>query len=508
MLTRKKIQTSIALLFGILILVNFLGDKFFFRLDFTADQRYSLSNATKDILAEMNDPVTVTAYFSEDLPPDVSKVKDDFKDLLTEFDSYSGGQIVYEFINPNEDEETEMQAQQSGIRPIMINVRERDQVKQQRAYLGAVLQLGEKKEVIPFLQPGAAMEYALTTNIKKLSVPNKPKVALLQGHGEPPISSLQQLNEVISVMYTLDTLNITPLASIPQEIKTIAVIAPTDSIAPYVFEKLDEFLGRGGRLMLALNSVMGDLTTASGSKVSTGFNAWLREKGIEVEESFLVDSKCSNVMVRQQQGMFVMNTPISFPYLPIISNFANHPITEGLESVVLPFASPIKITPRDTSITYYPIALSSAKAGVQNPPLFFDISKQWKPSDFGMSSIPVGVTVEGRLVGETISKMVVFSDGDFAVNGDGQQAQQLQPDNVSLMVNAIDWLSDDTGLIELRTKGVTSRPLDAQLEDGTKMIVKYLNFLLPIILIIIYGLVRAHIKRKTRLQLKSVDYVK
>ena len=67
--------------------------------------------------------------------------------------------------------------------------------------------------------------------------------------------------------------------------------------------------------------------------------------------------------------------------------------------------------------------------------------------------------------------MVVFSDGDFAVNGEGQGAQQLQPDNVNLMSNAIDWLSDDTGLISLRTKGVTSRPLDAQLEDGTKTLI-------------------------------------
>ena len=76
-----------------------------------------------------------------------------------------------------------------------------------------------------------------------------------------------------------------------------------------------------------------------------------------------------------------------------------------------------------------------------------------------MSEIPVAVAMEGKIANNTFTKMVVFSDGDFAVNGEGQQTQQLQPDNVNLMTNAIDWLSDDTGLIELRTKGVTSRPL-------------------------------------------------
>ncbi|MCZ7612722.1 MAG: hypothetical protein M5T52_04040 [Ignavibacteriaceae bacterium] len=84
---------------------------------------------------------------------------------------------------------------------------------------------------------------------------------------------------------------------------------------------------------------------------------------------------------------------------------------------------------------------------------------------------------------------------------------ELSEDNISLMSNAIDWLSDDTGLIELRTKGVTSRPLDPSLEDGTKTLLKYLNFLLPIVLIIVYGVIRFQIKRKKRNELMNTEYV-
>ena len=147
----------------------------------TEDQRYSLSDATKTILEKLDEPVTVTSYFSEDLPPDIEKVRQDFKDLLIEYSNRSNGQVVYEFLNPNEDEETEMKAQQNGISPIMINVRDKDQVKQQKAYLGALLQMGDIKEVIPFIQPGAAMEYALSSSIKKLSSKERPVVGLLQG---------------------------------------------------------------------------------------------------------------------------------------------------------------------------------------------------------------------------------------------------------------------------------------------------------------------------------------
>ena len=76
---------------------------------------------------------------------------------------------MYTFINPNEKEEVEQQATQAGVQPVMINVRDKDQMKQQKAYLGAVVQMGERTEVIPFMQPGAAMEYALASSVKKLS---------------------------------------------------------------------------------------------------------------------------------------------------------------------------------------------------------------------------------------------------------------------------------------------------------------------------------------------------
>jgi len=243
-----------------------------------------------------------------------------------------------------------------------------------------------------------------------------------------------------------------------------------------------------------------------GNKVNTGFQTWLKQKGIEVEENFVIDASCTNVMVRQQQGPFMMNTPVQFPYLPVVTNFTEHPITDGLESVVFLFASPIKITNTDTSVVMVPLAVTSEKSGVQNAPVRFDVMKQWSATDFPLSSLPVAVLVEGKVPGTSGFKMVVFSDGDFAVNGEGENAQQLSEDNVSLLANTVDWLTDDTGLIELRTKGVSSRPLDASLEDSTKTLLKYLNFLLPIILIIVYGVFRFQIKRKKRNQLLSTEY--
>ena len=506
MLTRKKIQTNGLLVVAIIIVINLIAVKMFFRLDFTEDQRYSLSNATENILQELDQPVTVKAFFSEDLPPDVAKVKTDFQDLLIEYNNFSDGNVVYEFVNPNEDQKSEMEAQQSGISPIMINVRERDQVKQQRAYLGAIVQYGEKKDVIPFLQPGAAMEYALSTSIKKITVDQKPKVGYLFGFGTPPLSNLQQANEQLSVLYNVETINYSDTTELTPDYKTIIVVAPTDSIPGAYFNKLDKYLSSGGNLVLAINNVKGDLSTAQGSSLNTGFANWLKEKGIVLEDNFIVDASSSTVMVRQQQGMFVMNTPIQFPYLPNISTFLEHPITDGLETIVMPFASAIKIEPIDTTITIYPIATSSEKSGTQKPPLYFDINKKWTNSDFNKPNLPVAVVAEGKLAGNQNSKLVLFSDGDFVVNGAEKSAQRLQPDNINIFVNSVDWLSDDTGLIDLRTKGITSRPIDPNLEDGTKSFLKYFNFIFPIILIMLFGIYRWQLKKRTKNKLKNSDY--
>ena len=507
MLTKRKVRINLLLVFGILILINIIASKFFFRLDFTEDKRYSLSDATKNILKELKDPVTITAYFSENLPPNIAQVKQDFRDLLIEYANKSGNNIVYEFVNPNETQESEEKAQQAGIRPIMINVRERDQMKQQRAYLGAIVQMGDKKEVIPFIQPGAAMEYDLSTTIKKLTITNKPWLGFVAGNGEPSIKEMPQLMEQLNILYNVDSLKLNPDSTISSKYKTLAIIDPVDSLSEGQLAQLDSFVGRGGNLLAAYSAVDANMSTATGSEVKSNFGDWLKKKGIEVQKSFLIDANCSSIMVSQNQGGFVFQSAIKFPYLPMINSFAKHPITDGLESVMMMFPSPLKLAIKDTAIHVTPIALSSKKSGTETPPVHFSASRNWSAVDFTMGAQPVAVAITGKLDGNTKSKMVVLGSGRFIVNGTGQSAQQLQPDNVNLVSNAIDWLSDDTGLIELRTKGVTARPINPSLEDGTKTLLKYLNFLLPILMVIAYGVYRYQMNLKKKNKLISENYV-
>ena len=200
MKNRKSILTQVLLVVAVLVIINILSERFFFRLDFTADQRYTLSEATKNILKSMDEPVTVTAYFSEDLPPDYAAVRDDFKDLLVEYDNRSGGKVLYEFVDPKNDQQIESKAFQAGVAPLRMNMREKDEIVVKKIYMGAVVQLGDKSEAIPSIQPGSAMEYDLTTAIKKLAIKNKPSVGFIQGNGEPALGSVGRLLQELDVL--------------------------------------------------------------------------------------------------------------------------------------------------------------------------------------------------------------------------------------------------------------------------------------------------------------------
>ncbi len=505
MKSKKSVINFLLLTIGIIVLINFLSDRYFFRLDFTSDKQYTLSKATTDLLKNLEKPVTVKAYFSENLPPDIAKTKRDFKELLVEYANRSKGKVVYDFINPNEKEEKEREAMQNGVQPVMINVREKDQMKQQKAFLGAVIQMGERKESIPFMQPGAAMEYSLSSNIKKLTIENKPTIGLLQGHGEAKQDAIQQAANALSVLYNLEMFTQNDTTPVPDRFKTLVIIDPQDSFPPSHLQQLDAFLSQGKNLMIAYSRQTADLQQSMANAKHTGLEDWLASKKINIEDKLVIDAQCGSVQVRQQQGMFSFMTNLNFPYFPLVNNFADHPAVKGIEQIMFQFASPLNFT-GDSAIQYTPLIKSSKKSGTQQAPVFFQVQKQWAEADFPQSDIPMAAAFSGKLSGTMNSKMIVITNGAFAVNGEGQQAQQLPPDNVNLLVNSIDWLSDDTGLIELRTKGVTSRPL-TQIEDGQKTFYKYINFLLPIIGIVGYGMVRMQMKRNLKKKRMDEDYI-
>jgi len=500
-MNRKNIIIQLGIVLAIILVANLISNELYFRLDFTEDNRYTFSEATKEVIDELNGVITVKAYFSEDLPPQLMKNRQDFQDQLVEYENRSQGNIVFEFVNPNENEEAERDAQQNGVSPVMINVTERDQVQQMRAYMGAVLKMDDRTEVIPLVQPGAAMEYAITTAIKKVSIADKPKLGLIQGYGEPTIQALPQLMDQLSVLYKVEPFRLRDTAAVPGYYRALIWINPKDSVSAGDFAKLDRYLNQGGGIFIAHSSVEGDLQQGLLSKTTdVGLKGWLGRKGLVLGDQFVVDAQCASVNVQQRQGFFTINSQVEFPFFPMVNNFADHAITSGLESVMFPFVSPLSFSSSDTSWAQVPLVYSSENSGLITPPSYIDIQKKWAQRDF-----PQGAQILVAGLDNGKARVGVAANGTFCVNGEGQRPQQQNQDNINLASNMIDWIADDTGLIDLRTKGITSRPLES-VEDSSKAMIKYGNVFAPILLILIYAFIRKQMNQRKRQKWMQGNY--
>lgn len=501
----KQIIYNFLLIVGVIVLVNILTNNYFLRIDLTADHQYTLSKVTKEILKSLKEPVTITVYFSEDVTPQLTQGERDLKDLLIEYSNISKRKVVYEFINPD-NEDIERKAMQAGVQPTIAEVRDKDKIKQQKIYVGAVIQMGERTEVIPILPIGSSMEYALSSSIKKLSVTEKPVVGLLQGHKEPTLGGIYQAYSALNILYDVEPVYLNDSTYTLNKYKTLAIIAPKDSFKSYEISQIDKYLSEGGNIFLAIDRVDLNPQSGQGFAVGTGIESWLNTKGLTIDDNFVVDEKCQNVTVQIGQGVFQM---MPLPYIPTINTFADHTVTKGLDVASFQFASTLTFI-GDSTKTFIPLVLTSAKSGTQPVPLYLDLQKQWTDADFPLKNLPIGAALVSNKSKE--GKIIVISDGNFCINGESdpqqqQQARQLPPGNVNLAVNSIDWLSDDTGLIDLRSKGIKNRMLDASISDGTKAFLKYFNFLLPIILIVLYGVYRINRTRSIRLKRMEGNYV-
>jgi gliding-associated putative ABC transporter substrate-binding component GldG len=311
------------------------------------------------------------------------------------------------------------------------------------------------------------------------------------------MSELEQMYEVVDVA-SADTAAVSP------ELEALLIIRPTQKLPTSALVNIDQYLMSGGKLIVALNRVDVNLQYGQAKLLDTGIEKLLAAYRLPVNGDLVRDVQANTITVRQQQGPFSFLNQIRYPYIPIVSRFGEHPIASGLEALSFQFVSSVDVMMADSTQKVSILAKSSEKSGSERGYFNIDPFRQWTEADFPEKGLVLAAVSEGTFrsafaSGDSVkvdrtssapTSLVVFGDGDFLYNGPQQQQPQQQPqDNIAIFLNAVDYLVDDTGLIALRTKGVSARPLDV-IEDGTKTFLKYLNVLLPILLVLIYGGVR------------------
>ncbi len=194
---RDWTSRSTSLVIGlILVVINLIGLNLFGRLDLTDDGVYSLSDASINIVEDLDDPVTITAFFTADLPAPYGTNRRFLKDKLDDYRAYGGQNVQYRFVDPAEDDDLRNDAQRLGIPAVQIQVIESDNVQFKNAYMGVAIEYGGERETVPVVQDLSTLEYDITGAIRRLTRESQPTVGFLTGHGEPsPTTDMQNLNQ-------------------------------------------------------------------------------------------------------------------------------------------------------------------------------------------------------------------------------------------------------------------------------------------------------------------------
>ncbi len=484
-----------------LIAVNIISYFLFIRIDLTSNKKYSLSPVSKTMIKKIDKDITVTLFMSEGLTPDKIKLGREFKHLLKEYKTISNKTFTINTIVPNNSEK-EALAEQLGIEPIAQEIAERDMVKIQKVYFGAVIQIGNKKEAINIL-PTTAFEYEVTRRLKEACDTTKPTIGFLRGHNEMLRQKTQLIEHELSHSAKIESMHIDQFTDL-NDYKVICIMGPKESFSKEELIRLNQYLEQGGRLYIALNHAVGQISYSqnNGFINRVGLEDMLEDFGLKINYDFVVDNYCGRILVTQGQGFFQLQSDRHFPYIPIIQNFSSHVITKGLNAMLLQFASSITNVKTTSAYTFTPLAKSSSISGVQKVPVFFDIYKTWtRKHDFNQPYNTVAALLSNE---DNNSAIVVITDADFM---EDKFFDPFYISNINFAVNSIEWLADDSGLIKLRNKYIENQSLKV-VSDSYRRFLKYLNFFLPILLILLIGLYQYReykIKRLRRSQPGCID---
>jgi gliding-associated putative ABC transporter substrate-binding component GldG len=499
----KKTQKllRVLLILGILILVNFISVRIFSRLDLTKASVYTLSDASKNLMRNLDDRVTVKAYFTEDLPSPYNNNRRAVLDILNDYKAYSKGNLHYEFINP-EGEKNEREAQQAGIPPVEVQVVKEDKFEVKRAFLGLVMMYEDKKEVLPVIQNLGSLEYDISATIKRLISRTKKRIGYTTGHQETALTSMQRANQEINAQYETVPVDLSSsTAEIPQDLAALLVIAPQTKFSDTAKYQIDQYLMRGGKVAFLLNKMNVDLNAQYkvAQPVDIGLDDMLENYSIRINGDLVRDAQCASITVMQNQGQFQMRSQIPFPYLPNAVNVdRSNPIVKDLQGIIFFFVSSLDTTlTANKGLKAEVLVRSSKHSGRQSGFVMIDPFHRYTPEEMAESNIPMAAVISGSfksffegksLVPHTTkspdTRIIVVGDGDFMKDDfTGNRG------NLTFFVNIVDFLADDAGLIMIRSKDIAQPPLE-QVSDGTKKLLKYGTLLLPPFLVIGYGLLR------------------
>ncbi len=496
--TRDAILQGI-LYFVVIVLLNIVVSGWFFRLDLTKDKVNTLSPATENLLQGLKDRMIVRVYFNSDLPSPYNNNRRALVDMLQELRSFSNGKLEYEIKDPKTEVEVN-KAISEGIPQVQVQVLNNDKLEVKRAFMGIVLEYQARKQVIPVIENLSNFEYEIASRIYHLINPYKKTIALAQGNGEPSFQDIQKAEQALSRRYVVLPVDLS--RPIPDSVSALIMIQPVTAFSDSQLYNLDQYLMKRGRAAFLLSMVNATIQSSYATDLSLNLSKLFKSCGFEIKKDLVRDAVCASVSVMQREGGLAIQTEIPNPYIPVVNNIdRSFVVSQDLHQIILPFPSEIDTaSAHNLQLKVVPFAVSSERSGIQTGFYNLDPTAQFTSEMFKEHYLLLGAAISGKIHSEIPDtdryakvdparktegneRIVVIGDGNFI-----RDPFLSNPENLSIFLNTVDYLTDDLGLVSIRSKSFLPPPLKP-VSEGTRTTTKDLIVVLPPLLVLAVGLV-------------------
>lgn len=547
--TKNNFKNVIAIVV-LLIAVNIASNFVFKRFDLTADQRYTLSETTLNTLKNVKEPIYIDIFLDGDFPAEFKRLQSETYQILEEYKAYNSN-IFFKFNNPNADASTAAQFTaeliELGFTPTNINQNTKGKKELIQIFPWAIANVGEKSVRVPLLvnnfgnkpeeninKSVQLLEYAFTDAITKLVSEKKKKIAVLKGNGQISDKYLAELLINARQYYALAEFNLDSLQDdLPKTLANLKrfdlamIVKPTQAFSDEEKYILDQYVMQGGKTMWLMDQVAIDLDSLY--NVNQQALAYPRDLnlddlffkyGVRINPRLVQDLLSTPITAKSPTGE---DFPIDWLYSPTVRSEENHPINKNINLVKLEFANQIDTLKNGIKKTV--LLKSSPASKTVGAPLLIDINQFMEELDetkFNQGNQIIGTLLEGEFTSvfnnrvkpfkitdskdkSVPTKMIVIADGDIvnynyinkklAINGYDQWTQQIYG-NSDFLINSINYLMDDDGLINIRSKNVELPLLDEQkvVENYTATQIKTVG--LPLIILGMFGFGFTFIRKK------------
>lgn len=552
---KKQNIKTLGLTILALLSLNIASRYFFKRFDLTQDKRYTLSTTTLEIIDRVDSPLYIDVFLEGNFPPDFKRLQNETQQLLEEFSAYNSN-IIFQFVNPIEKEEERAviisEFSSRGLKPMNVTVTDKGRQTQETVFPWAVTNFGNKgakvalfknlmganteQKVISSVQH---LEFAFAEAFQKITQEKKKKIAVLKGNGELQDIFMADFLQTVRESYFIAPFTLDSVAKNPQktleklkEYDLTIIAKPTESFSEEEKQVLDQYIVNGGKTIWLIDNVAAnyeDLYNETGSILAHYNDLKLTDLffkyGIRLKPLLIKDEIATTIKLASGKiGSETQYQDYLWRYSPFIYPLSNHPLVKNMEGLKFEFASPIELLKNPINKTV--LLTSSQYSKTIGTPIQISldmVTEETSAEDYKEKGLlPVAVLLEGAFTSAyknrvlpfkdksfspegKPNKMIVISDGDVVKNQvDRGTPIELGYDkwtgmyygNKEFLMNCVNYLLDDIGLINIRSKDVDLPLLDKEKVHEKYTWVQMITIGIPIVLLLLFGILFTFIRKK------------